>query len=543
MKGSTLPILLAPIIVVAMAGCTKNFNDINTDPTKANTSNFDPNYLLTTAELDYGNVTEYQLEELSCMTQQFSSTFDYYSGGDKYTQTLTNGSYNTRFFSDGMSDAGQLVEAQILAQEKDPILYSNLIQMSRIMWVLIMQRITDIYGDIPYFQAGMAKSGIITPAYDKQSDIYKDMLSRLSDAIGKLDAGKPLATGDLLYGGDIGQWKKLGYSIMLRVAMRLTKVDPVTAQTYAEQAAGNTFAGASDNAVVKLDGGPNAATINKTANSIYGQDFQQVRWSETFIDYLTVANDPRLYALTEKADTGLAFNNDITHNGLAYTTQQPAPPGTVHEAPAGMPNGYDLSGPMAIANAPGYPGPTGTGNNLSPLGNYARPKMAVFTRKNLPVFLISYAQTEFLLAEAKTRGWNMGAITAAQHFRNGLQGALQNLPVWDAALTIPTDTITAYLNRRTLDGSSPDNTLKMINSEYWAASLFDFTEAWSNWRRSGYPVLSPVNYQGNITAGTIPRRLPYPLTENQTNPANYQTALQRMGGSDLPTGRIWWDKQ
>ena len=540
MKRSAFYIMLAAMMT--SAGCTKNFDQINTDPTRANQSNFDPNYLFTTAELDYGNVTEYQLEELSCMTQLFSSTFDYYGGGDKYTQTLTNGSYNARFFTDGMSDAGQLVEAQSLAQTKDPVLYGNLIQMSRILWVLIMQRITDVYGDIPYSQAGMAKEGIITPKYDQQSDIYKDMLSRLDDAISKLDPNKPLASGDLLYGGNIGQWKKLGYSIMLRVAMRLTKVDPATAQSYAEKAAGNTFTAVADNAMVKLDGGPNAATINKTANSIFGQDFQQVRWGKTFIDYLYASGDPRLYVLTEKADTGLAYNNDITHPGLAYTTQDPAPAGSVNEAPVGMPNGYDLSGPDAIANAPGYPGATGTGNNAALLGNYARPKMAVFSRKTLPVFLISYAQTELLLAEAKARGWNMGAPAAAQHFQNGVQAALQSLPSWDAALTIPADTITHYLNRRVLDESSLDNSLKMINSEYWAASIFDFVEVWSNWRRSGYPALIPVSYHGNITNGTIPRRLTYPLTENQTNPTNYQAALQRMGGGDLPTNRVWWDK-
>ncbi|PZR28867.1 MAG: SusD/RagB family nutrient-binding outer membrane lipoprotein [Citrobacter freundii] len=528
------------LLLVYLSGCSKKFDEINTDPSKASQLDFDPNYLFTTAQLGYGNVTEYQLYEFSCMTQLFASTFDYYGGGDKYDQQLT--AYNTRFFIDGMTQAAQLTEAQSLG-EKDPEKYHNLSQLCRIFRVLIMQRITDVYGDIPYFQAGQGKNGVLYPVYDAQEAIYKDMLVTLDDAIQKLDANKPLATGDLLYAGDIDQWKKFGYSIMLRVAMRLSKVASELARQYAEKAAKNTFASIADNAIVKLEGGPNEATINRTANAIGLNDFQEIRWSKTFIDYLKSSGDPRLYALTEKADTGLAYNQSLARPGLRYTTQDPTPTGSLHEVPIGMPNGHDISGAYSITTAPGYPGPTGTGDNASPLGNYARPRMDVFTRKNLPVFLVTYSQTELLLAEAKIRGWDVGAVTAAQHFQNGVQAALQALPQWDAALTIPADTITQFMSKRILDESSPEHSLQMINAEYWAASIFDFTEAWSNWRRSNYPLLTPVNYPGNISDGAIPRRLPYPPTENATNPANYRIAIRQLGGSDLSSARVWWDKQ
>lgn len=538
MKKSILYMVLAASLI--FTGCTKNFDKINTDPTKVSAADFDPNYLFTYAELDYSNMTETQLYEFSCMTQLFANATDYYGGGDKYDSFLT--SYNSTFFTDGMTDAGQLIAAEKLAQSKDPNQYSNLVQMSRIMWVLIMERMTDIYGDIPYSQAGLGAYGIPTPVYDTQASIYPAMLSQLADAINKLDASKPLAAGDLLYAGNIAQWKKFGYSVMLRIAMRLTKVDLVTAQKYAEMAAGNTFTSIADNAMVKLTGGPNALTINKTADEIFKTDFAQVRWSSTFINYLKADNDPRLYALTERADTGLAFNNDVTHAGVAYTAAQ---------VPQGMPNGYDLSGPQGIATAPGYPGPTGsiyvannaTVNNINPIGNYARPKLAAFTKLTLPVFMITYAQTELLEAEVAARGWNAGGVSAAQHFTNGVQGALQTISGWDPSLAIPDTTITSFIGKYTLDVSSLDNSLKMINSEYWVASIFDFPEAWDNWRRSGYPVLTPVNYPGNITNGTIPRRLPYPLIENTSNAANYQAALKRMGGTDLPTTRMWWDKK
>ena len=95
-----------------------------------------------------------------------------------------------------------------------------------------------------------------------------------------------------------------------------------------------------------------------------------------------------------------------------------------------------------------------------------------------------------------------------------------------------------------LDVSSTDNSLKQINTQYWVltGTIFDFDEAWSNWRRSGYPVLTPVNYTGNFTGGTIPRRQSYPTSESSTNPNGYKTAVANLAGGDTYSGRVWWDK-
>jgi hypothetical protein len=530
-------IVSAVAVVLASAGCSKNFDAINTDPTKSSASNLDPNYLFTTGELNFANVSEYQLYELSGMTQVLASTTDYYGGGDKYDQQLT--SYNTRFFSEGMTNAATLLESQNIAATRPAETYSNLTQMARIMWVMTMQRVTDIYGDIPYSQAGKAAQGIQFPKYDTQQSIYTDMLSQLDDAINKLDPNKPLATGDIYYGGDITKWKKFGYSLMLRIAMRLVKVDATTAQKYAEEAAtGGTLASNSDNAFVKFDVG-GVVTYN-SANALLG-DLPGVRWSKTFIDYMNANSDPRLYVLAEKPDTGLLNNNDLYHAGLAYTTASPAPAGSVNETPVGMPNGYDIGGVTGIATSPGYPGPTGTGGNAALLGPFARPNIAVFTNKYLPAFVLTYAETELLLAEAKERGWNVGGTTAAAHYANGVTGAMNQLSLWNATTTVAATDITNFLTAHPLDETTLATALSMINTQYWVATIFDFAENWSNYRRSGYPSLKPVVYPGNITSGTIPRRLPYPLTENANNATNYQAALQRMGGSDLPTTRMWWD--
>ncbi|HEY6899843.1 MAG TPA: SusD/RagB family nutrient-binding outer membrane lipoprotein, partial [Puia sp.] len=73
-------------------------------------------------------------------------------------------------------------------------------------------------------------------------------------------------------------------------------------------------------------------------------------------------------------------------------------------------------------------------------------------------------------------------------------------------------------------------------------SLFDFVEGWSNWRRTNIPALTPVNYPGNFSGGTIPRRQVYPSTEAPQNPTNYSAAVGKLAGGDKFSGRVWWDK-
>ena len=113
-----------------------------------------------------------------------------------------------------------------------------------------------------------------------------------------------------------------------------------------------------------------------------------------------------------------------------------------------------------------------------------------------------------------------------------------------AAAAISATTADAYATAHPLDISSSANSLAQINTEYWVyeGTIFDFDEAWSNWRRSGYPVLTPVNYPGNFTNGTIPRRQAYPTGEASSNPTNYKSAAAALTGGDVYTGRVWWDK-
>ncbi|MGN6638041.1 MAG: SusD/RagB family nutrient-binding outer membrane lipoprotein, partial [Mucilaginibacter sp.] len=209
----------------------------------------------------------------------------------------------------------------------------------------------------------------------------------------------------------------------------------------------------------------------------------------------------------------------------------------------GMPNGYDLlGGATDISKSPGYPGGTGTGADFAPLGRYSRPRTSMYLKLGGPIFILTYPETELLLAEAAVRGWNVGG-SAQQHYANGVSGALQSLTQLDPQTVIDPADINNYLTDHPIDISSEASALQMINTQYWlvTGTTFDFIENWFNWRRSGYPVLTPINYPGNVTNGTIPRRMIYLSTEVLTNPVNYQAAVARLAGGDKLTSRVWWD--
>ena len=194
MKKTIINISL--VTALFLTGCTKSFDDINTDPTKASASNFNPNLLLPSGQLGYVDaVTGYNGPILfqSMWSQIFSSAIfpGYYSGGDKYVEGGSFLSYQGRTWDAGYRSASYLREIQSLTSGNDA--FSNLRGISVICEVLNIQAITDKYGDIPYSQALQVKSaGISQPVYDSQQEVYNQMLSKLDSVLPTLDIAKKL---------------------------------------------------------------------------------------------------------------------------------------------------------------------------------------------------------------------------------------------------------------------------------------------------------------------------------------------------------------
>jgi hypothetical protein len=533
-------IFLAASVSMALlgSGCKKDFAFINTNPNAVTAAQEQYASLLTNAELvtsgnSDGNAYEDWRGNLiyaGCMIQHLSSTVGYWDG-DKY---FDNAGYLSAYWdqdfgpqASGSNNANtnsapvtNLVDV-VYNTKKDPA-QVNLYNIARIFKVYLFQRLTDMYGDIPYSQAGLGYiSGIQEPVFDKQQTIYMDMLSQLDSAAAALDpsAATP-GTADLVYGGNVAQWQKFAYSEMVRIAMRMSKVDPTNAKTWVAKAvAGGTFASNADNAILLHQ----AATANGAGSQVANgsglvfiyNDASAAHLSNTFVNFLQSTNDPRLSYLGT-----VITDSPIKVSDLGDTTYG-------HQL--GQPNGYDLtSGTTSIYTAPGFPGSTKL---------YSYVNRYTFARSNAPTFFLTYGETELLLAEAAQRGWISGS--AATYYANGVTGAMEMLGAQAGAG--PSDAqIAAYVSANPL---VPGSELQMINNQYWVVSFMDETESWANWRRSGYPALTPVNYPGNATGGTIPRRYTYSTVEAATNPTNYAAAVSGLKNGDKMTSPVWWDVQ
>ena len=509
--------------VLTLHSCTKDFDELNTDPTAYSQANFDPNYLLTTAQLTYTGSTDFSYETwrinliyCSTMMQQLSTVIGYWAG-DKYQLTpWYTSAYWDVAYPEQVKPIVDLVE---FTKGKEQ--YKNLHQIARLTKAMIFQRITDLYGDIPYSEAGL---GYYTqkyfPKYDKQQDIYTDLLAEIEDATNKLDPAADRPIGDVIYNGDIAKWQRFGNTLLLRAGMRLSKIDENTAKAIVQKVQGKTMQSNEDNAFLKHDATGGRPTVNRNSQILLGDGDARTyaKWSNTMIDYLKATNDPRLPVISmSKA----VFNTTGSVPSLTSASTNPADQ-------KGMPNGYDLANTRNINTAPGY----------TTMADYSQVNINLIAM-DAPTFILTYAESELLLADAAQR-WGIG--NAAERYASGVRAAFTYLQQYDPAATLTTAQADAYL---AANPYSAADGLNMINTQYWVltASMLDFYEGWSNWRRTGFPVLTPVNYPNNATGGTIPRRLPFPVSEANTNPENYKAAHDAVPGGDLLTGRVWWDKQ
>ncbi|WP_234567604.1 SusD/RagB family nutrient-binding outer membrane lipoprotein [Rhodohalobacter sp. 614A] len=491
-------------VLLFLSGCdTTNLHELNENPTVA--EDIDPGFILAYTQLQvsgerYENWRT-QLIYQSTMIQHLATTAGYWAG-DKYTyDSAYSAALWDRAFTNYIKELVTLVDITdptVEGQEE----FVNYHAIARIWKVVAFQRVTDIYGDIPYFNAGKGFSERdFFPAYDPQSEIYMDMLNELEEAAGLLtsSATNP-GNQDLIYGGDIEQWRRYAYSMMLRLGLRMVKVDPAAAQEWVQKAiAGGVMTSNADISYVQHTDGPEG--INKNGigevflwNGTAFTNDDSSLLSKTLVDWMTEHNDPRLEKLSWVANGGPA---------------------------QGLPNGLDVA---SLANYdPDYV-----------KDDYSRVEPR-FVLNESPMVFQTYAEVEFMVAEAIERGWATGS--AAEHYNAGVRAAMELYSIYDPAVEVASADIDAYLAANPYNSA---NGLEMIGEQYWMVTFLNWYETYANWRRTGYPELVPVDYPGNQSDGQIPRRLIYPTSEASNNPEGYQAAISRQG-PDRFTTRMWWD--
>jgi len=522
MKYITLAIVLFSFTL--LTSCDKGFKDMNINPNSYNTpvigSLFSYN-IIKTAGSDDDN-TLYPNDKLAgAMMQYFASLNPYQWTGDKYLPKTG--------YSDGLFNAVFNVELkeneQILSLTRGIPDLINEYAIACIWHVYIFHRVTDMYGNVPYSQAGQGYiNGVYKPKYDLQSDIYPAMLNLLDSAAGELDPSKTsFGAADYIYNGDPAAWKRFAYSLMLRLGMRLTKVDAASAQKWVQKAiAGGVMQSNADIAKLnhtdgselnfywdgeELRGGEGVPPSAKGLG--YG------KMGQTFVNYLKNTNDPRLpFYIT-------------LWPGNADPSQLPT--STLPGVQKGLPNGYDYSSIKTLI--PGW--------TDDMLAEYSEINLNTVGSNSTPSIFQSYAEVELYLAEAALRGWGPG--DPKTHYENAVTASMQVEALYPGGMSVPASAISAYLSANPYTGGTFDQQMQQIHTQLWVSLFMNNIEVYANWRRTGYPVLIPVNYPGNATGGTISRRLPYPQSEASLNTDNYKAAVQAQG-PDLFTTRVWWDK-
>ena len=516
MKKIKLYITAFLTAVLFAVGCDKGFDEMNTDP--INLTKLDPSIVFNSAvnDLSQDAVVIYQHYHI---VQWIVTPF----GGDLQgaNYNMWHSRQNSQWQSLYQNAVPKLV--YVIERVKDDNTRSNLYQAARIMKAFTFQQLTDTYGDIPYSEAGLGYSEqLITPRYEAQQDIYKDLLKELDEASAALDPAKGAIAGEIFYGGNVAKWKKFGYSMLLRTAMRLSKVDPATAETYVKKAvAGGLFDSNADNAIYKHT----SEFRNSVGNNMSGTERGNLYAAKPLVDFLRSTNDPRMAVLLHRYVGASSSTTQINGGANNNRTKDIA-------LQIGMPIGYNNSTIVEVAQADLSETSRGAFYGYSQFDNF------LLFHNTAPEWHCTYGQNQLLLAEAMIRGWIPGDPKAA--FENAVKANMELYAEFGSAAAIPAASINAYIAAHPLDMSTKEKTIEQINTEYWVGSIPNGIEAWANWRRTNYPKLTPNPYPSSEVPGDFIRRHKYPDRENITNKVNLEWALNRLGGVDKMNARIWW---
>ena len=523
-------LIYSSVITAAMiSGCNKpELAELNINPQAANT--IDLNFLLTSAQLGAASGGSQgdnryidwrtNIGLASTAMQHLATTGGISNVGDKYLENTETVTAPWDFIYRDIRNLDEILRQTNpggFAEGQN----NNTRQAARVLRAFLFHRLTDYYGSIPYFEAAKAQEGIFFPKYDKQKVIYTDLLKELDEAgkaFGTTDA--PFAASDLYYNGDVAKWRRWANSLMLRLAMRVSNVDAALANTYVTKAvAGGVFTSNADNVIVPMSEGPSLWTNQNGISRAYlpGDGGESSLLSKTLIDFMkgpnaasTVDDDPRLMILSG------GIGPWPSENSFTPTNTDPL-------AQKGMPNGNDLVMLRALEGNP----------TLDVNATYSRlnPKLL---QRNEPYMLMNYGEVKLLLAEAAQRG--IGGLTAAQapaHYNEGVKASMQMYTIYDPTLVVTDAQVAAYLAARPYDVYKP--ALEMIGEQLWINKFLNWWDAWADWRRTGFPRLTPTNYPGNITGGRIQQRLRYPNAEVGGN-ANFKTGAS---ANDWVT-KVWW---
>lgn len=481
------------IIMLGLLSCDSNFGEINRSKDLVTEPNLD--LMLTPLEL---NMLERQYYTAGSIVAPMVGQV---TPGSTYEGLNEIGSFEHGYHFEWIYENPLKNVVDFIDRSRENPDQVNYHSIGRIIKAYLMHQLTDVYGDIPYFDAGKGYSEqIYTPEYDAQKAIYEDLFKELQEATLAFDETKPVPSGsDIVYQGDLNKWKKFANGLMLRFGLRILDVDPEGGKKWISEAvSGGLPESNDDNFVVYYKPNSYYGTTQNGQPHIFIRYFNGSRLTVPFIDFLKDRNDPRI---------------------------------SVYAMLPGSTSAY-REGDKTPENQKGYPM---FGNVSEPKSNFSVANINTFGKYDAPFIHLSYAQVQFQLAELVVRGTITGDDRT--YYENGVRAAMDELKVYGPDGIVTPGKAEAYLLENPYNPATDEAALELINSQYWIETHFNWYENFANMRRSDFPRI----YEKYSDGYTLPRRLTYPSGEVAINP-NVQQSIERQG-NDVISTPVWWDKQ
>lgn len=471
---------LSLILALVLSSCTKDFEEINTNPNQPLT--VQPSLLLRQVIYDYGEQMSYEGFTAGDLLGQYRTALDFnlFDRHDLKSPQLGGNPWPILYTN--LRDNEQLLDLALANQTFT--LYEG---PARILKAYMAAALTDMFGDVPYFEAFKGKNLTVTPVYDEQEDIYLaegGIFDNLEKGVAAIENynGTIALEGDILFNGDLDAWVRFAKSLQIKFLMRTANVqDNATAlQALFDEA--NFIRNNAQNATFDFnDGEPNNFRLARLRIG----DFNNFVLSETMEEILTDLNDPRMatfFRPFSNSDTG-GFN--------------------------GLLNGVDAT------------------QNAVILADFslASTRFREATSALDANFMTSW-ETHFLLAEAAARG-----IISADAQTLYETGVTQAFEYWNTEL--PTD----YLS--TEGAFNNGDAIENIITQKWIANIINGYEGWIEYRRTGFPQLKTIS--ASLNNDMLPVRMPYPAEEQALNAINYEAAATKTGGNSINVP-VWWDE-
>lgn len=481
MQIRTILILLLSLVMVTSC---KKFLDVNADPN--NPIDVPSKTILPTTTVGIAWANSNELGKVAAILMQYNAGI---SGNAASYDNWIIGSLDNQWNSEIYG--GTLNNIQVLIDKNDNVspAYAGIAKLQK---AYIISLATDMWGDVPYTQAGQGLK-YPQPAFDSQMDIYLGNSSKGITSLfnlvraGIADLSRPSvsapSTDDIVYNGDLNKWKRMGNSLLLKFALQVSNVAPDTTKAVI-----NAVLNSSEGYIDGTAAGPdfNVPFTTNNPNAYYLQDFG--------------GSIPNTEMLSNRFLALMRNQNDSLRLSKFYTK------------PAATFIGYDNGSPFA---AP-------VQGNRSVYGPYV-----VGTGGNAPIRLITSFRNFFILAESALLFGTTG--DANTYYQNGIKASM-------TSAGLSTADINAYFAANptivTLTGTTADKRQQIILQKY-IASVGNAIEAYNDYRRTGYPPLQKPLVTAGDDPNTLPKRLPYSLTEGNANP-------NQPSPRPLTNQKVWW---